>query len=298
MKDIKFVVLLFLITILGLTSIIWLVHLQIKISHISGTGTEHIPTQTEITSPAYIQDLTVRHLQIVNKQLEGRIDMIADGNEAFFSIIDDKNKERVSIFTFGPNKSAGLVLRQPLYNENSDANAGIALATNKEGTMSYPRIELNDIYGNETRIYGGAIISPEIREVKGPVNEISNQTIKDTNENKINTETKGIRLEDRVAQLEKQVKILFVDSLYNRENIMQIWEGEMAIIDYLPPFPGYKKEGALGKYQSPLSFGYPLPKGDRPYRPFRSKEKKAWKEFIDRAEMLEDPCDIKSQTQE
>jgi hypothetical protein len=282
MKDIKFIVLLFLVIALGLTSIIWLVNLQIKISRISGTGTEHIPTQTEITSPTYIQDLTVRHLQIVNKQMEGRIDMIADGNEAFFSIIDDKNKERVSIFTFGPNESAGLVLRQPLYNENSDANAGIALATNKEGTMSYPRIELNDIYGNETRIYGGAIISPEIREVKKSVNEISNQTI-----------------EDRVIQLEKQLKILFIDSLYNRENIIQIWEGEMAIIDYLPPYPGYKKDGSLGKYQSPLLFGHPLPKGDRPYRPFKSKEKIAWKEFIDRAEkMVEDPCDIKSQTQE
>jgi hypothetical protein len=110
---------------------------------------------------------------------------------------------------------------------------------------------------------------------------------------KTELELKVIQLEYRVDQLEKQIKILFIDSLYNRENIIQLWEGEMAIIDDLSP-RGYAKEGALGKYQSPLLFGYPLPKDDRPYRPFRHKEKMAWKEFIDRVErMVEDPCDIK-----
>jgi hypothetical protein len=104
---------------------------------------------------------------------------------------------------------------------------------------------------------------------------------------KTELEIRVIQLEDRVVQLEKQVRILFADSLYDRANIVEIWNGEMAIIDYLPPqrtTEGQRIESPFKRYEVPLSRRPPskYPKG------LDLKEEAAWKK-----KMLEDPCDIK-----
>jgi hypothetical protein len=95
---------------------------------------------------------------------------------------------------------------------------------------------------------------------------------------KTELEIRVIQLEDRVVQLEKQIRILFADNLYDRANIEQIFEGEMAIIDRLPP------QRATDRYRKGLSYRPPskYPKG------LDHKEEAAWNE-----KMLEDPCDIK-----
>lgn len=99
---------------------------------------------------------------------------------------------------------------------------------------------------------------------------------------KAELEIRVAQLENRVVQLEKQVKILFVDSLYNRENIIQ---------NYREIQEATKK---WVRYPDSPFFGFPPSKKGQPYRPFGHKEKMAWKEFIDRVEkMVEDPCDIK-----
>jgi hypothetical protein len=103
---------------------------------------------------------------------------------------------------------------------------------------------------------------------------------------KTELETRVIQLENRVAQLENQIKILFIDNLYTEEDIIATWK-ELR-----------EQLLAEGKYvrlsDAPPSMPRVQFSKNRPYCPFRHKEKMAWKEFIDRAEkMVEDPCDIK-----
>lgn len=138
MKDVKFVILLFLIVVIALISVIWLAVLQAKYNTLSSLKAGLNPK--------------VQSLTIVDEQGRDRIQLTTWENKAAIDILDYEEQIIVRLFAyiFGENEDseAGLQIEQLPWDKGASAK-GITITTTSFG---FPEIQLINLYGEGTKI--------------------------------------------------------------------------------------------------------------------------------------------------